>query len=1147
MGFNAAIGASLVAYLILCWWIGTWLHLHGSDLWILRGGLALIGLLACGIFLWFRSKMSQEPTGPSAKETGSTDDIDLLVREALRQLRSSRLGSAAALSKLPLVYLIGESGTTKTSTIIHSSLDPELLAGQAHQDNDIVPTRAANIWFSPQAVFVDTAGSILAEPGRWMHLIRLLQPGRVASAFTKRQQPPRAAIVFFDCENFFHQGAGAAIQTAARKLSTRLQEVSQVLGISFPVYVLFTKVDRIPSFLDFARQLNKDEASEVLGTTLPVRPQQSVGVYAEEEHRRLTKAFEDLFYSLAEKRTELLAREIEADKLPGIYEFPRDLRKLRGLLVEFLVDLARPSHLRANPFLRGFYFTGVRPVLVDDVAIAEPEPAAAETAVNAGATRIFSGGAASVPARAPVPLRAMGSRKVPQWVFTTRLFNDVILKDRVALSASGTSTRVNVLRRILLIAVIVLALAASTGFLVSFLGNRALESQVLDAANNVPATQLSETQLASLPDLQRLDRLRQAVATLTLYDREGPPWRLRWGLYVGDALLPQARQLYFTRFHEMLLAQTQQRLRELMRKVPDNPGPNDSYEYTYNALKAYLITTANNDKSTVDFLPPVLLTHWISGREIDPDRKNLARAQFEFYAAELPSGNPYPPPGNDSAEIGRTRTYLSRFGGIDLFYLPLLSSVSQKAPSLSFNEMFKDSVGVLNSGYKVKGAFTAAGFKLVQEELRHPANIGGEKWVLGDVAASQLDPAVLQQKLSQRYYEDFVNEWRNLFASSHVVKFQRQEAVQLLEKLSGPTSPMLELFWFVSHNTDVGVPEVSKPFAPIQAIEPPGPADRLPDQFILPSNRDYVLALQKLGSDLNVALQSPQGLGDPAAAAQIRNSAGAARLVAAQVAGPTVDQRFHMEGLVRQLLEEPIRQVEDLINQGPVDKLNADGAALCQKFNAMAQKYPFNPRANDEVSLTELNAMLGPSGQLAAISTALAPYQGAQDGAEANPAGPIHLSSPFVGFLRRATALSHTLYPEGSTAPKFTYRMGKLETDVSGLTIVIGGQALSTSDASKTFTWTGNEDVQVSANGAPYGSYAPPWAVFRFVSGANWTDAGSGMVNLLRNIESNGQPSRLPDGRIMYYRYQLQVSGLNPFRASEWSGLRCVGPVATAH
>jgi len=43
-----------------------------------------------------------------------------------------------------------------------------------------------------------------------------------------------------------------------------------------------------------------------------------------------------LFYSLAEKRVDLLSIAGQTEKLPGIYEFPRELRKLRQLLVQFL-------------------------------------------------------------------------------------------------------------------------------------------------------------------------------------------------------------------------------------------------------------------------------------------------------------------------------------------------------------------------------------------------------------------------------------------------------------------------------------------------------------------------------------------------------------------------------------------------------------------------------------------------------------------------------------------------------------------------------------------------------------------------------------------------------------------------------------------
>src|SRR5208283_3584978 len=88
----------------------------------------------------------------------------------------------------------------------------------------------------------------------------------------------------------------------------------------------------------------------------------SSGVYAEQDTARISGAFDTLYLSLADRRIKLLAQEFDAGKLPTTYEFPREFRKLRTLLVQLLVDVCRPSQLRRGPFLRGFYFTGVRPV-----------------------------------------------------------------------------------------------------------------------------------------------------------------------------------------------------------------------------------------------------------------------------------------------------------------------------------------------------------------------------------------------------------------------------------------------------------------------------------------------------------------------------------------------------------------------------------------------------------------------------------------------------------------------------------------------------------------------------------------------------------------------------------------------------------------
>jgi type VI secretion system protein ImpL len=1139
-------GVILLVYLVLVWFLGTWMHPPGAGIWILRGGLALIGLIAAGSFLWFYRKAKAAESGSENAPAQASDDLDVLVHEAIRRLKSSTLGRGASLGNLPLVFLLGDSGSTKTTTIIHSALDPELLAGQVYQDNNIVATRVANIWYTRQAIFVDPAGSLLAESGRWRRLVKLVQPGRFSNAMGKGQQAPRAAIVCYDCENFMKPGASETTLSAARKLAVRLQEISQLLGISFPVYVLFTKLDRISFFPEFARGLSKEEASEVLGATLPVRLV-ATGVYAEEETRRLAKAFDELFYSLAERRLDLLARENEGDKKPGIYEFPRELRKLRTLLVQFLVDLARPSQLSVNPFLRGFYFSGVRPVIIDDVAaaVAAPEVQATESGFDAGATRIFSGagrGAAPV----PVAARVAGSRKVPQWVFLSQFFNDVIVKDRVALAASGFSSRVNLLRRVALTSVVVVGIVCTIGFLVSFAGNHALENNVSTAINELRTVQVAPNHLPSLNDLQKLDRLRQQLVTLSDYQNNGIPLGLRWGLYVGDQIYPDARNAYFQHFQKLLFADTQARLLTGLRSVPDKPGANDTYDNTYSELKAYLITTTNNDKSTKEFLSPVLTSHWTAGRDIDADRAALTKVQFDFYSKELAAANPFSA-NNDPAAIARARNYLSLFGSTDRLYSTLVEQASLKNPTADFNQQFHEAAGVVYSGHKVRGAFTRPGFAFMKDAILNPsAYASGEEWVLGKTTALELDLATLQQKLTERYDQDFVNEWRTVLQSSSVAAYSNlKDAESKLGKLASPTSPLLELFWFISHNTDVGVPIVTAPFLSVQAVEPPGPPDKLPDQYVLPNNKDYVLALSKLQSDVGALAQNKT---DPSLIKQVLDSATAAKdAVTKVIVGVPIDQKYHDESLVDDRLRQPIIKVEGLTGNTDKEVLNGAAGSLCAQFAQLSGKYPFNPNSSQDLPVDQLNSILAPkTGSLWTFyDKSLAKYLAKQGSRYVEVPDPkVKLLPGFVYFFNRAAAFSDALYPGGSATPKFAYSLKALSSNVDTV-LKIGSETLSGTGQQKTFTWTGAPgDVQVTTKGGDIlGSFSGPWSVFKFVADAHSQVSGP-ITNLEWIMQSNNRPIVLPNGKIKSYSYELQVTGLNPFRTSDLSGLRCQTPVA---
>ena len=158
MNIYLATGAVLLVYLVLVWFLGNLLHLQGSGLWILRIGLAVIGIAAAGVFLWFKRKERLQGGGEAggAEFAGPAhEEIDALIRDAEAKLAAARIAGGAKLGNLPAIFLIGEAGSTKTSTMMHSGLEPELIAGQVFQDTAVVPTRSANLWFARRAIFSD--------------------------------------------------------------------------------------------------------------------------------------------------------------------------------------------------------------------------------------------------------------------------------------------------------------------------------------------------------------------------------------------------------------------------------------------------------------------------------------------------------------------------------------------------------------------------------------------------------------------------------------------------------------------------------------------------------------------------------------------------------------------------------------------------------------------------------------------------------------------------------------------------------------------------------------------------------------------------------------------------------------------------------
>jgi type VI secretion system protein ImpL len=870
------------------------LHLHGTPLIVLASLIVLAGVIAAVAILviHFRAK-KRKSQGEDADGDDGGNELDVLLNDANRKLRTSQQRGPKSLDGLALLYLLGDAGSAKTTTVLRSGLDAELIAGTAPREGDVSPTPLLNLWFTRQAAILEAGDAIRQSTSMLNRLIARTRPKAYRSTFGSGA-PARAAVVCVSAEQFLAGDAPTSSLASARAIGAQLRQISRLLGAALPVYVIVTKLDRVPHFAEYVRNLSNDEVRQILGTTLP-RTDASAGVYADKVSRDLASALDLLVFALDEFRVEMLDRETEPKNAPGVYEFPREFGKLRKNVSQYLLELCKPSQLSANPYLRGFYFTGLRAQMVEQIVGAPPTPVQS-AAQEVGATRIFSlqeFPAGNRPAAQPVRV----STRAPQWTFLPRLFPEIILGDKSALSATQQTAPARLFRRILFASLAVIFSIYSLLLLVSYLNNSALEAKLLGAAQALPAvTGAVSASPPSLSDLQALDQLRLTIVQLDGYQQNGPPLIYRFGLYQGDKLDARARQIYFDRFRPMLLNTTQANFVSYLRGLPNAPAPGADYTAAYNPLKAYLITTSNPERSVPQFLTPVFLQYWAQSRVVDPAQAQLARQQIDFYANELLRQNPYTI-NPDTAAVGHARTYLSNFGAVPRIYQDMLTSAEKTSPGVDFNRQYANSSALVVEPHFVRGEFTRSGFAFMQDAIQHPTRyFQGETWVLGDQAAHSLDTASVSKQLAAMYSGDFIKEWHTFLTEARVVGCGSiKEAPDKLNVLAGPESPILELFYTVSANTAVGDPHIKAIFQPAQVLVDPNATAR----FIGPGNTNYVNALLSLSGAVNQFNQSPDKSGD-----LLNAAVSAAGLAVQQTAQAfNVDPQMHTEKAVISLLE----------------------------------------------------------------------------------------------------------------------------------------------------------------------------------------------------------------------------------------------------
>ncbi len=1180
--------------LLAVWEVGVWgglLHggLGGPMLWV--SGL-LLTVVAAGVVMVYVmvSRLSQRTAGPAAvappSPSGTTagpgptvvshdEDLDVIgsmIAEANSRLaRSPALASKrvkTTLEQLPLYLLAGPEGCGKTSNFMSSGLEPELLAGQVYRESALVPTRLCNVWFAGGCVFAEASGRFFTEEaGRWARLLQFLRGKRAGSLWRSlfRSGPDhrfRGLVLFCDAGNFLGVPDGPKLAALARRVQERLRIAGESFGVNFPLYVVFTKCDSIPFFGEYFGLLNEVEDQQVLGCTLPLVPAaERLGeVYAEAENKRLTAAFNDLYYALADRRIDFLARENVSTRRSPIYEFPREFRRTRPALVQFLVDVCRPNPLQPGPLLRGYYFTGSRKVAASAMS-SSGRLGHSIVRLEGGATKLFSSFEELQKALERVTPEGAGEAYVSRWSFLTELFSQTILADRAAGGGGFVSRRLDLARRLLFVGTAALAAILFVLFLVSCLGNMELLAEVKEAAAGVRQV---APQAAGAADLQPLDRLREALEELIRH-REAGPWRsLHWGLYAGDNVLAEARSLYCQRFREQLLNVVETGLVGSLAK------PSGGYDPVYDRLKAFLMMTSGKETCTPDpaFLTPLLLEIWNTGRSTDSGRDELARRQFDHFAADLQRGSACRL--DEKSDVKRVRDYLSAYQGPEKIYQQLIDEANRSAGRPArLAELAPEYQQVLTGPSEVAAAFTPAGWDFVRQKIES-GRLGEVRdiCVLGTAAAgSALFDSVKQgPQLQNLYIQGYIRRWQEFLAGAGVVSYRDcADGARKLELLARYDSPLLGLFFLISDHTNYTPPapagggpgqpaagaksaldsiapsrvrqtletgrrvqtaiqgvtgpllepgHIGEAFQSVHAVVPPSSQKR----WIGETNQAYISALV----DLQQALEAlaPGGCKanlDPGLHAKARDAS-----MKAKGAAVLVTQRFDRTAAagpankeVERLLLAPIRNAEVLIVTDPGkatrDKINGELAKLCAQLKRLQDRYPFSPRSEKDVTAPELAAVFAPQGgslwsfHQQYLAKLLTKPPGSKRWV-ANPADGITLTPGFEAFFNRLAVISEALFQGGGSQPqmRFTLKLQpQVGENIQSVTMALHGETLTASAGQaaveKTFLWPGSAPrarVDARAGSTIPFSYEGLWAVFQMMGDAEPRALGAKSVEL---------------------------------------------------
>lgn len=269
-----------------------------------------------------------------------------------------------SLYSLPWYVVVGESESGKTEMIRRSEIGfPDKLQDRWQGSGG---TLSMHWWFTNKAVILDTAGRLFVSEGaegnqsQWTNFLQMLKKNRPDC-------PINGLIMVIPANRLLHHPdpnieaqSAADLDRNAGQIARQMETISSELGISFPVYIMITKMDTVKGFREFFSDVDKaEDRYQMLGWSNPAQAgdafdPQSVADYMQSVSERLNRRMMTSLRDVEPNEPQ----GVRINEVDSLYAFPTSFQSMTPKMTRYLRHIFTSDEWSSKPpFLRGIYFT----------------------------------------------------------------------------------------------------------------------------------------------------------------------------------------------------------------------------------------------------------------------------------------------------------------------------------------------------------------------------------------------------------------------------------------------------------------------------------------------------------------------------------------------------------------------------------------------------------------------------------------------------------------------------------------------------------------------------------------------------------------------------------------------------------------------